>query len=104
MPQMQWLQAQHQGQHLHLQVWLDTQKTATAQHGTAQPDPAYVKTYRWSATPPKGWAGGSLNGTAYTTWQDYVLAEAQLLAAADYAAFHPATTELSVQGQVFTPE
>ena len=102
MPQMQWLQAHQEASHYHLQVWLDTQKTVTEKDVT-KPDPVYVKSYRFVATPPKGWSGGSLNGTAYTTWPDYVLAEAQLLAAADYAALHPATTDLSVQGQVFTP-
>lgn len=102
MPKMQWIQAQKEAAHWHLQVWLDTAKVTTAPGGTTQPDPAYVRTYRFNATAPKGWSGGSLNGTAYTTWQDYILAEAQLLAAADYAALHPATTDLAVQGQVFT--
>lgn len=98
MPQMQWLEAQKQGPHLHLHVWLDTdQKTPTG-----EPDPRYTRTYRFAAEPPPGWTNASLNGTAYTDWHAYCVAEAQLLAAADYAAMHPPVAILSVQGQVFT--
>ena len=100
MPTMQWLNAAQKGHYLHLSVWLDTTKTQT---NSTQPNPIYTKEYRYSASPPQGWTGGSLNGTAYTDWQSYVLAEAQLLAAADYAALNPTPTALSVQGEVFTP-
>lgn len=103
MPQMQWLQAHQEASHYHLQVWLDTQKTVTEKDVT-KPDPVYVKSYRFVATPPKGWSGGSLNGTAYTNWEEYVLAETQLLAAADYTALLDAVTDtLAIQGTTFTP-
>ena len=100
MSRMQWLKAEQIGQKLHLQVWLDTSKT---QSKSTNPDPIYVKQYHFPSQPPNGWSGGKLNGTAYTDWQSYVLAEAQLLAKADYDALHPATTPLSVEGELFTP-
>ena len=100
MSQMQWLKAEQIGQKLHLQVWLDTSKT---QSKSTNPDPLYVKDYHFASQAPKGWSDSSLNGTPYTDWQSYVLAEAQLLAKADYDAMHPATTDLTVEGEVFTP-
>ena len=100
MPTMQWLKAEQKANHYHLKVWLDTSKI---QANTTEPDPIYTKEYRFSATPPNGWVSASLNGTTYSDWQSYCLAEAQLLAQADYDALNPTTTALSVQGDVFTP-
>lgn len=99
MPQMQWLEAQKQGPHLHLHVWLDTSQ----KNSKGEPNPLYTRTYRFAVEPPTGWVQATLNGTTFTDWQDYVLAEAQLLATADYAVINPPTAALTVQGQVFTP-
>lgn len=101
MPQMQWLQANEQGAQLRLRVWLDTAQT---QRDSTEPDDAYVRDYRFAAAPPDGVSGPwTLNGTSYTDWRTYVLAEARLLAAADYAALTASRTALPVQGEVFTP-
>ncbi|MHB1865547.1 MAG: hypothetical protein ACYCPS_05335 [Candidatus Saccharimonadales bacterium] len=101
MPQMQWIKAEQQDSRLHLHVWLDTAKTLP---DSTEPDPQYVREYRFAATPPEGITGPwTLNGTSYTEWQSYVLAEAQLLAAAEYAALTAPLTTLSVAGEVFSP-
>jgi hypothetical protein len=99
MPQMQWLKAEQRGAHYHFHIWLDTTKTDAQD----KPDSAYVREYRWPATPPPGWTGATLNGVAYTDWLAYVQAETMLLAAADLAVLEPAITTLAAQGQTFTP-
>ena len=111
---MQWLRAEVKGPHLHLRVWLDTSRSQTNPKTQAQePDPLYVKEYRWSAyptgtdfttSPPTvTWKGATLNGTTYTDWASYVQAEVILLAQADLATLDPPVTPLPVQGQMFQP-
>lgn len=100
MAEMQWLSAEQKGSHYHFRVWLDTSKTAA----DGKPDRFWERRYRYHATPPKGWTGASLNGTAYTDWASYVQAEVELLAAADLAAIEDkVTATLPIQGQTFTP-
>ena len=100
MPQMQWLRAEVKNGHFHFHVWLDTSKTRP----DGKPDKAWERRYRWHATPPAGWTGASLNGTAYTDWAGYVQAEVQLLALTDYTALLDAVTDtLAIQGATFTP-
>ncbi len=79
-------------------VWLDT-----TQGAATDPDPAYVRNYTFGAA-PTGWAGATLNGTAYTSWPTYCAAEVQLLAAAALAAIEatPAPATLpSIAGTTF---
>ena len=98
---MQWLRAEPKGSHYHFRVWLDMSKT----DADSRPDPRFVRTYRWHATPPAGWTGASLNGEAYTDWASYVQAEVEILAAADLAALDDAVTDtLPIQGTTFTPD
>lgn len=98
MPQMQWLRAERKGSHYHFRIWLDVSKT----DAEGQPNPRFVRTYRWHATPPAGWTGASLNGVAYTDWASYAEAETKLLAAADLAVLADAVTAiLPIQGQSF---
>lgn len=100
MPTMEWLHAEVKNDHYHFRVWLDTSKLDAA----GKPDRHYEREYRFPATPPTSWAGGSLNGTAYTDWASYVQAEVELLAAADLAALEDkVTATLPIQGQTFIP-
>lgn len=100
MPQMEWRGAEVRNGHYHFRVWLDTSKTRP----DGKPDKHWERRYRFHATPPTGWTGGSLNGTAYTDWASYVQAEVELLAAADLAAIEDkVTATLPIQGQTFTP-
>lgn len=92
----QFLTAQQTPTGLNFTAWLDTSKTLA--DGT--PDPAWVQSYTWGAQ-PDGWTGATLNGTAYTTWAEYVTAEVQLLAQAAYDALTADPAPLAVQGQTF---
>ena len=97
MAEMQWLRAEQKRHHFHFRVWLDMSKT----DADSRPDPRFVRTYRWRATPPVGWTGASLNGVAYTDWASYVEAEIELLAA-DLTVLDDAVAAiLPIQGQSF---
>ena len=93
---MKFLVAQQTPTTLDFSVWLDeTKGTASA------PDPTWVLSWSFPVNPPTGWKGGSINGTAYASWSDYVTTEVQLLAKQAYDQLTADPTPLSVQGTSF---
>lgn len=99
MPSMQWLKAKQEGPHLHLSVWLNIDKTLPDK---TKPNLIYIRSYKFSVHAPKNWKGASLNGVAYSNWESYCIAEAQLLAQFEYEQINQNSTVLSIQGEVFS--
>lgn len=107
---MQYLVAQQTPTGLNFTVWLDTTKTVTQPNAytftppsatePVNPDPAWVRAWSWGNA-PKGWQSATLNGADYTSWPDYVAAEVQLLAQAEYARLTADPQALAMQGTTF---